>query len=1090
MDHTQVLTAAPETGRPRHPAAEPERPQEVSGYQLQERLGVGGYGEVWRAIGPGGFSKAIKILYGHTSGPQAESELRSLMLMRELRHPFLLNVERVEISDGRMVVVTELADRSLEQRFTETVRTGGRGIPRDELLAYLRDVADALDFMTEQHGLQHLDIKPGNLLIQGNHAKVGDFGLTKHLGIATTATIKGFTPLYVPPELLEGQPCSSSDQYSLAIVYQVMLTGVPPFNGRTTAQLTSQHLSATPDLSALPSCDRGVVARALSRNPSMRFSGCRQFVDELAKRRPAGSSAIRVLNASAAGSINGLTQTVDPATVGRSASAPVRPAEPLSPAGCASSPVMFRPTLFVAVGGLGVRIAQRLKRKLRDQRTTSIPATLAFLNIDTDRQGLAATDASTPNLPEVNSEALHIPLRTPAEYRRQASEHLRWLSRRWLFNIPRSGNVDGMRPLGRLAFVDHRRSIQEAILRLLQSITSKAAVEQATTALSAPVTADQVDICLIGSTSGGTASGILLDLGFLARQILNRQGLQSSRVTALLVHSTSIGGQTSDAQDANSVCFLKEMNYYSLPGSQIPAEAGGATPAGGRPFDSTVFVHCGDDLSTANYEKHVDALGDYLAAWTGTSARAPLEAWRALEQSRHREQRELRVRALGLATVDVNQWNAATWKSEFLAMQLMQRWLDLAVTAANSPISLAERRSDGAAESSPGDREAFLESLFLKNEQIVELLPSLLRGDMGRRVETYAADVWKRASQECPQNGDPARLVGMLAGIVSSDASAGSLASDSVARMTQTVRQELQRRTQQLGTRLHARLLQDVDKSPGFEELHATIATCLSRVDAAITSATAQKADVQQTFADLCASFLPADGASASDAVPRSFCQQYCMLIVCQTVCQSIIAWFTGLREFLNRQQTEIMATVRNELQQAIAVLGRNTPDQHSVRPGLLDEFASWQSGSGKFRLSGMLRNSDSSERAAAVLTADATAFLLTAGEPIPTTGPAEIAADRSRLPASAHPLLSNVGGGRRVLARIPETLASDRLLPRLQAEFGDCVVCQTASQPAVTLICEVEGIYVPTILDELTHLRPRALEMADRIHTRCDIGW
>ena len=252
---------------------------EIAGYRMQERIGMGGFGEVWRAVGPGGFPKAVKILFGLLNGPQADTELKSLNRIRDLRHPFLLSIERVEVVDGRVIVVTELADRSLDQRFRELVAAGHRGVSREELLRYLRDAADALDFMSEEHGLQHLDIKPENLLLQGVHAKVGDFGLTKAVGQSRHSQINGFTPLYAPPELFEGRPDRGSDQYSLAIVYQTMLTGVPPFNGRTPTQLMAQHLKSSPDLSSLLPSDRAVVARALSKNPRTRFASCRQFIE-------------------------------------------------------------------------------------------------------------------------------------------------------------------------------------------------------------------------------------------------------------------------------------------------------------------------------------------------------------------------------------------------------------------------------------------------------------------------------------------------------------------------------------------------------------------------------------------------------------------------------------------------------------------------------------------------------------------------------------------------------------------------------------------------------------------------------------------
>ena len=74
---------------------------EIAGYRMQERIGTGGFGEVWRAVGPGGFPKAVKILFGLLNGPQADTELKSLNRIRDLRHPFLLSIERVEVVDGR-----------------------------------------------------------------------------------------------------------------------------------------------------------------------------------------------------------------------------------------------------------------------------------------------------------------------------------------------------------------------------------------------------------------------------------------------------------------------------------------------------------------------------------------------------------------------------------------------------------------------------------------------------------------------------------------------------------------------------------------------------------------------------------------------------------------------------------------------------------------------------------------------------------------------------------------------------------------------------------------------------------------------------
>src|SRR5205807_4818579 len=162
------------------------------------------------------------------------------------------------------VIVMELADKSLMDRFQECRRSGLPGIPRDELLGYLLDAADALDYMGEQYGLQHLDIKPQNLLLVGGRIKLADFGLVKDLEESSAAATGGITPIYATPEAFDGRVSRYSDQYSLAIVYQEMLTGERPFPGTTALQLAAQHTKCPPLLHFLDVRDRPASARALA----------------------------------------------------------------------------------------------------------------------------------------------------------------------------------------------------------------------------------------------------------------------------------------------------------------------------------------------------------------------------------------------------------------------------------------------------------------------------------------------------------------------------------------------------------------------------------------------------------------------------------------------------------------------------------------------------------------------------------------------------------------------------------------------------------------------------------------------------------
>src|SRR5437660_3649747 len=91
----------------------------------------------------------------------------------------------------------------------------------------------------------------------------------------------GVTPGYAAPETFDGWVSRFCDQYSLAIVYQELLTGQRPFSGTTVRQLVLQHLQGQPDLTPLPAHDQPAIARALSKNPDERYPTCQEFVKVL-----------------------------------------------------------------------------------------------------------------------------------------------------------------------------------------------------------------------------------------------------------------------------------------------------------------------------------------------------------------------------------------------------------------------------------------------------------------------------------------------------------------------------------------------------------------------------------------------------------------------------------------------------------------------------------------------------------------------------------------------------------------------------------------------------------------------------------------
>ena len=200
----------------------------------------------------------------------------------------------------------------------------------------MEEAAEALDLMNVQYQIQHLDIKPQNLFLVSNHVKVGDFGLAKLLeGVRATVT-GGVTPVYAAPETFEGWVSRYSDQYSLAIVFQELLTGTRPFNGTNTRQLLMQHINGTPDLAALPASDQPVLARALSKSPEDRWVSCAEMIQRLRHASaPRRSSTAARFAPSPAPAPN-----------------PPPPSPPQAPPGASSESESIQPTRM-APGGMG-----------------------------------------------------------------------------------------------------------------------------------------------------------------------------------------------------------------------------------------------------------------------------------------------------------------------------------------------------------------------------------------------------------------------------------------------------------------------------------------------------------------------------------------------------------------------------------------------------------------------------------------------------------------------------------------------------------------------------------------------------------------
>jgi serine/threonine protein kinase len=668
------------------PTFNPAEP--IPGYLVQERIGAGGYGEVWRAQAPGGIAKAIKIVFGYHDDERATRELTSLNRIKEVRHPFLLSLERIELVDGHLVIVTELATASMKNLFEQFRESGSAGIPRAELLTHLRDAADALDYICQEHSLQHLDIKPENMLLVGGRVKVADFGLVKDLQDVNCSMMGGLTPVYASPELFDGRPNIHSDQYSLAIVYQEMLTGVLPFAGRTTAQLAAQHLHSRPRLDFLPPADQATIARALSKDPQQRFPTCRAMVDSLlgatASARPASASAIppSAYRSSSAPMKTEVLRydeldTESAGTSGGSLSRPLEPPMPpsdLPPLELKPENLLYRPTIVIGIGGLASKTLQSLQRRLVDRfgDLHAVPA-LQILLFDTDAEALSKVASGDSPDSIGNDAAILLPLRPAADYRRDSSNHSRWLNRRWMFNIPRSLQTQGFRPLGRLALVDHYDRVLERTQRAIHAAVDPKAISESARQTGLPFSDLAPQVFIVSSISGGTGSGMLLDVAYLVRKILRDSNLPEDKIYGLLAHCTARNPQLRELAVANSCALLTELNHFNVPHHSYPGDPSCGLPSFAPedpPFSQSYVVNLGEELEAKDFASAADTLAGYLYCNMATSAGGFFDQCRATSSS---EGQPAGIRTFGLSRLGFSDDDIPTAAADELCAAMVMR---------------------------------------------------------------------------------------------------------------------------------------------------------------------------------------------------------------------------------------------------------------------------------------------------------------------------------------------------------------------------------------------------------------------------------
>ena len=271
-------------------------------YVGPESIGRGGMGQIYRATDTSlGRDVAIKVLddrYAQDHLLRARFTREALAAARLSGSPNIVTIYDVGEHHERPYIVMEyLGGGSLEERLHD-----GAVAPRQSL-EWLEEAGNALD-AAHRAGVIHRDVKPANLLLdRRDHVHVADFGIASAAGmdsLTQTGTVLG-TASYLSPEQAQGErTTAASDLYSLGVVAFELLTGRRPFEGDSIAAEAAAHVTGelpsvcevNPDVP----CELDpVFARALAKDPALRYTSAAEFVAALRASLEQAAGATRIV---------------------------------------------------------------------------------------------------------------------------------------------------------------------------------------------------------------------------------------------------------------------------------------------------------------------------------------------------------------------------------------------------------------------------------------------------------------------------------------------------------------------------------------------------------------------------------------------------------------------------------------------------------------------------------------------------------------------------------------------------------------------------------------------------------------------------
>jgi hypothetical protein len=725
-----------------------------------------------------------------------------------------------------------------------------------------------------------------------------------------------------------------------------------------------------------------------------------------------------------------------------------------------------------------------------------------------------------------------LPIHSTWNYRNSHVSQIESISRRWLFNIPRSQKTEGLRALGRVALLDHAERVKSQFRKAILAATAQEAILATAAATGLEFVNCDPRVIVVASPGGGTGSGMLIDAAYAMRQMLIETGFSDDQVIGILALASRQNRTTRDLAPANALACLRELQFYSIAGDYPGEIACGL--AGFREelptFAQTYFVDLGEQLAGEAFSEAANKVASYIVLSTVTAAGPFFD----LVRGRTTEPTgDIPIRSIAIESLATDSLDVSSKLVDELCRTVVLHWRGIGASAglsgtraaASSPIrtdtnpaSLADKQAN----------ETYLNRLASEHAAEIGLDPRMLFKAIAQLVEnegqvSTAKVINDIVAEAMSTTGATRELAGSALVPVLQQIhrySGSATPSDGELKLDrQTLREaqleSAQRHGKALGAPLEDWILGLVDRSEcrvaGAQQIAGWLKARLHTLteDGAIQLKQARQAR-EQMFAELTGQ----SRTSGSPQRPKGFSvaddlRRYAHLLVQEATLEAVLKCVATLEGFvcrasdrlrdlwkdLNRLADEFVATSASNSEaaddDASAIASNEMADD--ARDEIERSFVKNRCSLGAI----LSRGSELRPQLVTALREAAKKVVRKAGRESALKRLAGALSrgegvDRileKRLASLEH-AAGRFGGSMRLLISLPDKSLAAPIAARVTQEVGEAPTLVTDPKGEMIAVYEIEQVPFTAIANRLIRSKPDCESLASRLHTRTDINF